>query len=105
MHLKNQVSSSSPFFDETTTESILNDIKLTLKSGRLTLGPRTQDFEKEFSEYIGAKHAVAVNSGTAALEIMLRFLNIGDKEVIVPTNTFVANANCGVFVRWQTCFC
>lgn len=90
MHLKNQVSSSSPFFDETTTESILNDIKLTLKSGRLTLGPRTQDFEKEFSEYIGAKHAVAVNSGTAALEIMLRFLNIGDKEVIVPTNTFVA---------------
>jgi perosamine synthetase len=68
----------------------LKEIETTLKSGILTDGPHVLEFERQFAEYTHTKYAVAVSSGTAALEIMLRFLNVEKKEVIVPTNTFVA---------------
>lgn len=63
-----------------------------LSTGALTLGKYTTELEKEFAEYIGVKHAVAVNSGTSALEIPLRIFGVSGKEVIVPTNTFFATA-------------
>ena len=47
-------------------------------------------FEKLFAKYVGTKYAVAVNSGTSALEISLRALNVEGKSIIVPTNTFMA---------------
>jgi perosamine synthetase len=97
MQKPKRVFSAAPFFDEQSIESILNEIKLVLKSGVLIDGPHTQKFEKEFAEYIGTKHAVAVSSGTSALEIMLRFLDIEGKNVIVPTNTFVATPNSVLF--------
>lgn len=64
-----------------------------LLSGHLTMGPKTLEFESMFSAYIENKHAVAMNSCTAALHCALRVLGIkeGD-EVIVPINTFVATA-------------
>lgn len=61
-----------------------------MKTGLLTDGPEVEEFEREFADYVHSENAIAVNSGTAALEIMLRFLSIERKEVVIPTNTFVA---------------
>jgi perosamine synthetase len=97
MQKPKRVFSASPFFDEESIGKILKDIESTLKSGILTDGPQVREFEKEFAEYTHSKNAIAVNSGTAALEIMLRLLNIEQKEVIVPTNTFVATPTSVLF--------
>jgi len=69
-----------------------------LRSDWLTTGPKVAEFEQAFAEFVGAKEAVAVSSGTAALHAAIYALNIkpGD-EVIVPALTFVASANCVVF--------
>jgi perosamine synthetase len=92
-----RVLSASPFFDDESIDLILNELKSTLKSGILTDGPQVQQFEKEFANYVQVKHAVAVSSGTAALEILLRLFKIEGKEVIVPTNTFVATPTAVLF--------
>jgi len=69
-----------------------------LQSGMLTMGEFTRSFEKNFSEAVAVEHAIAVNSGTAALEIALRCIGVktGD-EVVVPTNTFTATAAAVLF--------
>ena len=65
-----------------------------LRSGWLTSGPRVREFEERFAEYIGAPHAVAVNSGTAALHLSLLVGEIGPgSEVITTPLTFCATAN------------
>jgi dTDP-4-amino-4,6-dideoxygalactose transaminase len=71
---------------------IADRIDATLRTGALTLGPATREFEDEFARLHRAPHAVAVSSGTAALEIILRALDVRDREVIVPANTFAATA-------------
>ncbi len=86
----NRVFSALPFFDDDSIKGILNDTRDTLKNGSLSHGIHVPEFEKQFARYTQTKHAIAVSSGTAALEIMLRFFNVENKEVIVPTNTFVA---------------
>ncbi len=63
-----------------------------LASGMLTLGRYGQEFERRFAALCGTRHAVAVASGTAALEIALRAVGVEGKEVVVPTNTFFATA-------------
>ena len=64
-----------------------------LKSGWLTTGTKAHQFEQRFADYVGAKHAVAVNSATAALHIALEAGGVGPgDEVIVPTMTFAASA-------------
>ncbi|MBI5683046.1 MAG: UDP-4-amino-4,6-dideoxy-N-acetyl-beta-L-altrosamine transaminase [Deltaproteobacteria bacterium] len=69
-----------------------------LRSDWLTTGPMIELFEKAFADFVGARYAVAVNSGTAALHAAMFALGIGSgDEVIVPTMTFVATANCVVF--------
>jgi perosamine synthetase len=75
---------------------------LTEKSGR---GPRVLDFEKEFAHYVGAKHAVAVNSGTAALHAALLVAGVkqGD-EVVVPSFTFHATAEVVLLCGAQPVF-
>ena len=69
-----------------------------LRSDWLTTGPYIEEFEACVSSYVGAAHAVAVSSGTAALHAAMHALDIspGD-EVIVPAITFVATANCVVY--------
>ena len=65
-----------------------------LRSGWITTGPKVQRFEEEFAAYTGARHAVALNSCTAALHVALAALGVGPgDEVIVPTLTFCATAN------------
>jgi perosamine synthetase len=66
---------------------IAQRIEEVLASGRLTLGQFGEDFEREFAAFTGARHAVAVSSGTAALEIIFRALDVAGKDVLVPTNT------------------
>ena len=69
-----------------------------LKSDWLTCGPKVEEFEKAFAVKVGAKYAVAVNSGTAALHAAMSAAGIGPgDEVIVPPITFAATANCVVF--------
>src|SRR5436309_2026835 len=63
------------------------------RSGWLTTGPRVKQFETEFAQFIGARHAIALNSCTAALHLALEAAGVGrGDEVIVPTMTFTATA-------------
>ena len=78
------------YFPEADRKEILRQINEILDSGQLTLGKHGKEFEQRFAEYVGTKYAVAVNSGTSALEIILRALDIKGSSVIVPTNTFFA---------------
>jgi dTDP-4-amino-4,6-dideoxygalactose transaminase len=72
----------------------------TLQSGWLTTGEKVKRFEADFAKYIGCQHAVAVNSGTAALHLALDAVGIqeGD-EVIVPTMTFTATAEVVLYFK------
>jgi dTDP-4-amino-4,6-dideoxygalactose transaminase len=81
----------------------LHDVRLTaddraavedcLRSGWLAMGPRTEAFERAFAEHLGARHAVAVASGTAALHLAYLAAGVGPgDEVVVPAFTFVATA-------------
>ncbi len=67
-------------------------IDQSLQDGSLTLGPRTREFEEAFALRHGVSHAIAVSSGTSALEIIFRTLDVKDREVVIPTNTFFATA-------------
>ena len=72
-------------------EEEINEVVETLRSGWLTTGPRAARFERDFSEYTGAPHAVAMNSATAGLHLALAGLGIGPgDEVITTPMTFCA---------------
>jgi dTDP-4-amino-4,6-dideoxygalactose transaminase len=93
-----------PVFSEESIQKILSDLASTLRSGVLTNGSHTKEFERKFAEYIKTKHAVAVNSGTSNLEIALRYFGVKNSEVIVPTNTFIATANAVLFAGGKPVF-
>ena len=78
------------YFPEDDRQEILRKIDESLCTGYLTLGNNGRAFEEKFAQYVGTKYAVAVNSGTSAMEIPLRILGAEGKEVLVPTNTFFA---------------
>ena len=82
-----------PFFRPTIGEREITEVVECLRSGWLTTGPVTRDFEAKFASYVGAKHAVALNSCTAALHLALEAIGLrrGDL-VLVPTMTFAATA-------------
>jgi dTDP-4-amino-4,6-dideoxygalactose transaminase len=83
-----------PLFDIRLTEADIAAVSDALRSGWLTMGPRTEEFERAFARHLGARHAVALASGTAALHLAFRCAGIGPgDEVIVPGITFVATAN------------
>ena len=70
------------------------EIVATLRSGWLTTGPRTKEFERRFADYVGAKHAIGLTSCTAALHISLVALGVGPgDEVITTPITWAATAN------------
>ena len=86
---------------------VLARIDNAMITGQLTLGPVGAELEAAFAARHGARHAVAVNSGTAALEISLRALGVAGREVIVPANTFFATAaaavHAGARLRFVDC--
>lgn len=82
-----------PFARPSITDAERSAVLEVLDSGWLTTGPRTREFEERFAEFVGASHAVAVNSATAGLHLALEGIGVapGD-EVIVPTWTFASSA-------------
>lgn len=87
-----------PLFDLQLEQQDLDAVAETLRSGWLTLGPRTVAFEQAFAEHLGARHAVAVSSCTAALHLAYLAAGVGPgDEVIVPSFTFAATANAVIY--------
>jgi perosamine synthetase len=87
-----------PVFRPSITEEEIQAVREVMESGWLGLGPKTAEFEQEFARYVGARHAVGMSSGTAALHLALHLLELkrGD-EVIVPTITFVSTPHSVVY--------
>jgi dTDP-4-amino-4,6-dideoxygalactose transaminase len=82
-----------PLFDIRLDESEIAAVEEALRSGWLTMGPRTEAFEKEFAEHLGCAHVVATSSCTAALHLAYLAAGVGPgDEVIAPAITFVASA-------------
>lgn len=84
-------------FTEDERAWILERIDKILETGQLSQGFHVSELEKKFAEYVNAKYAVAVNSGTSSIEIVMRCLGIEGKDVLVPTNTFLATASAVKF--------
>jgi dTDP-4-amino-4,6-dideoxygalactose transaminase len=77
-----------------------------LRSGWLTLGPRTQAFEGALASHVGTPHAIAISSGTAALHLACRAAGLGHgDEVIVPAFTFIASASAARYVGATPVLC
>ncbi len=88
------IPASKPYFSTEDIEFINKNFeKILLGNSFLSQYVFSEQFEQEFSSYIGTKYAVSCNSGTSALELIFRALNIKGKEVILPSNTFIATAN------------
>lgn len=76
-----------------------------LQTSSLSLGPKLPEFEKSITRYVGTKYAVAVNSGTSALHLIVRALGIGPgDEVITTPFSFVSSANCILYERAKPVF-
>jgi perosamine synthetase len=82
-----------PFFRPTIEQDEIDAVSAVLRSGWLTTGREAKEFEREFAAYVGARHAVALSSCTAALHLALEAVGLrrGDL-VLVPTFTFAATA-------------
>src|SRR5690242_5555522 len=94
-----------PFALPHITQAEIDEVVDTLRSGWLTTGPKTKRFEREFAECVGAPHAQAVNSATAAMHLALDAIGLkaGD-EVIVPVYTFTATAEVVMYFHAQPVF-
>ena len=87
-----------PLFDLQLQPQDLEAVAETLRSGWLTMGPRTAAFEEAFAAHLGARHAIAVSSCTAALHLAYIAAGVGPgDEVIVPSFTFAATAAAVVY--------
>ena len=83
-----------PFSPPDITDEEINEVINAMKSGWITTGPRTKEFERKIAEYVGVNKAVCLNSATAAMELTLRILGIGPgDEVITSAYTYTASAS------------
>ena len=90
------------YWDEKDVEEVTSVIK---KGMYWAIGPEIRKFENKICEYVGVKHAFAVNSGTSALHAVLAAHDIGEgDEVIVPSFTFITTANAALFVGAKPVF-
>jgi perosamine synthetase len=87
------------------TDDEVRAVVSTLRSGRLSIGPRLEEFERLVARRVGRSHAIGVSSGTAGLHLALAALGIGPgDEVITPAFSFVASANCILYVGAKPVF-
>ncbi len=88
-----QIDEHLPFALPLIEEEEIKEVLDTLKSGWITTGPKTKRFEAEFAKFVGARHAIAVNSCTAALHLALEAIGVSEgDEVITTPMTFAATA-------------
>lgn len=88
-----------PFARPSITQREIDAVVEVLRSGWLTTGPRTKEFEAAFAARVGSRHAIALNSATAGLHLAIEALGVGPgDEVIVPTWTFTATAEVAVYL-------
>jgi dTDP-4-amino-4,6-dideoxygalactose transaminase len=88
------------------TDEDINGVVDALKSGWITMGPKTIEFEEKFREYIDNKFAVSCNSATAALHLALKAIGLKENdEVIIPTNTFIATAEVITYFNAKPILC
>ncbi len=79
-------------------ERELDYVNRVMRSNQLSIGPWLEKFEKQFAEYIGTEHAVAVNSGTSGLHLCVRALEIGPNDAVITTSfSFVASVSCFLY--------
>ena len=90
--IEKEIQGASPWFGDD-HDIILKEINEILKSGQLVNGKHSKRFESELRKMANTKYALAVNSGGTALELALLSLDIKNKEVILPAQTFIASAN------------
>jgi len=87
---------SKPDISDREIKSVLE----VLRTPYLSMGPKLVEFEEKFANYLGIKHAIAVNSGTSGLHLSIRCLQIGEGDAVFTTPfSFVASANCILFER------
>ncbi|WP_217696895.1 DegT/DnrJ/EryC1/StrS family aminotransferase [Paenibacillus odorifer] len=84
-------------FSEQERRIIMERIDDCLSRGALSQGRYVQELEERFARYVGVTHAIAVNSGTSAIEAVMRVLEVKGQEVLVPANTFIATASSVLF--------
>lgn len=97
---------SIPLFELNYTSEEENAIVDTLRSGWISTGPKTTEFENRFSEIFKVKHSLALANCTVALHTAFEIIGIGDDdEVICPSLTFVATVNAIKYVRAKPVFC
>jgi len=83
-----------PFSPPDITDEEIEEVVKAMKSGWITTGPRTKEFERKIAEHAGVNKAVCLNSATAAMELTLRILGIGPgDEVITSAYTYTASAS------------
>lgn len=88
-----------PFSPPDITEEEIQEVAGALRSGWITTGPRTKEFEKQIAAYCGTERAVCLNSATACLELTLRLLGIGPgDEVVTSAYTYTASASVAAHV-------
>ena len=102
--MKKMITGAEPYFFKQ-ENNILKKIKQILISGKLAQGPNVKKLEKKISKTFKSKYAIAVNSGGTALEICLEAFSIKGKEIIIPTQTFIASANAVVRAGGIPVFC
>ncbi len=89
-----------PLSSPDVVEADIDAVVRVLRTPRLSIGPRMQEFENAVAGYVGVRHGVAVSSGTAGLHLTLRALGIGEgDEVILPSFTFIAVAHAILYQR------
>lgn len=94
-----------PFSPPDISEAEIEEVAAALRSGWITTGPRTKELEKRLAEYISANRVVCLNSATAAEELNLRVLGVGEgDEVIVPAYTYTATASAAIHVGAKVVF-
>lgn len=83
-----------PFSPPDITEEEIEAVAEAMRSGWITTGPRTKEFEKQIAQYCGTGHAVCLNSSTSCMEMTLRLLGVGPgDEVITSAYTYTASAS------------
>jgi len=96
---------SIPLSSPDITHKEVQVINQVLATPFLSIGPKIKRFEEKIARYVGTKYAIAVNSGTSALHLLIRSLNIKDgDEVITTPFSFIASANCMLFERAKPVF-